>query len=348
MSDRDGSSESSPSPVRARIACGLAYACAWGVFAGGVWIWPERDGRQGPLERLLAADVDTFVWLGLLMVAPVAWWIRRESSERRGNRAAGISGRWRNWITAVATATKGSNLRAAGWSLIPTAASICTSVWVAGHFDHLPPAYHDEYSYLFQAETFLSGRVSFPSHEAARLFDQMHVLNEGRFASRYFPGTGLWMAPFVSLGNPWMGHWIAGALSAWLIFWCGRELAGDFAGLLAGLLTAVAPGMALFSNLLLAHHPTLVGLGLFLLGFLRCLGPRGIGWGFMAGAGLCFAALCRPMTAAGVAFPFGLYLVCRTASGFAAGSPTGEGWRRLRVLLAVGAPLLAGGVSTLR
>ena len=54
-------------------------------------------------------------------------------------------------------------------------------------FGELPPAYHDEFSYLFQTETYLAGRLSFPSHPtAARLFDQMHVVNEGHFASYIF------------------------------------------------------------------------------------------------------------------------------------------------------------------
>ena len=68
----------------------------------------------------------------------------------------------------------------------------------------MPPAYHDEYSYLFQARTLLAGRFSFPgSTVQPELFDQMHVLNEGRMASRYYPGTGIWLAPFVALGHPY-------------------------------------------------------------------------------------------------------------------------------------------------
>ena len=73
------------------------------------------------------------------------------------------------------------------------------SAWTGGRFGDLPPAYHDEFSYQFQAKTFLAGRLSFPSFAPMpELFDQMHVLNEGRFASRYFPGAGLWLAPFVN------------------------------------------------------------------------------------------------------------------------------------------------------
>jgi hypothetical protein len=177
---------------------------------------------------------------------------------------------------------------------------LAVSAAVGSRFADLPPAYHDEYSYLFQAKTFLAGHLSFPSHEAPRLFDQMHVLNEGRFASRYFPGTGMWMAPFVACDRPYWGHWFAGALTAFLIFWTGRELGGDGAGLVAGFLTAVSPGMALFGNLLLAHQPTLMGLSLFLMAFIRLRNRARIGYALLAGIGLTFAMLCRPMTAAGL------------------------------------------------
>jgi 4-amino-4-deoxy-L-arabinose transferase-like glycosyltransferase len=202
-------------------------------------------------------------------------------------------------------------MRPALLSLLVGIVSLAASLAVGARFDDLPPAYHDEYSYLFQARTFLAGQVSFPSHVAARLFDQMHVLNEGQFASRYFPGAGLWMAPFVAAGHPYWGHWLAGGICAALMFWIARELAGDAAGLIAGLVTALSPGMALFSNLLLAHHPTLVGLGIFVLGFLRMVRSANWGWGLISGTGLAFAMICRPMTAAGVALPFGIWFLYR-------------------------------------
>src|SRR5258708_22233977 len=129
----------------------------------------------------------------------------------------------------------------------------------------------------------------------------MHVLSEGRLASRFLPGTGLWMARFVAAGHPYWGHWLAGAICAALVFWIGRELAGDAGGLIAGLLTALSPAMALFSNLLLAHHPTLVGLGLFVLGALRMIRLTSVGWGFAAGIWLTVAVLDPPTTAASVA-----------------------------------------------
>lgn len=210
-------------------------------------------------------------------------------------------------------------------------------------FDELPPAYHDEFSYLLQARTFLAGRWWLPANtDVPEVFNQVHVLNEGRFASRYFPGTGAWLAPFVAVDRPYWGQRIAGCVAAVCLFLAGCELAGMRVGLVAGLLTAVSPGIALFSNLVLAHHPTLVGLGIFLAAMLRFLRVHTWGAALVAGIGLSFAMLCRPMTAAGFAFPFGLWM-----AGWLV-RPAGASWRvRSTVLAAMGLPLVAGFVVLL-
>jgi hypothetical protein len=225
---------------------------------------------------------------------------------------------------------------------------------VAQQFGPLPPAYHDEYSYLFQAETFRAGRVSFPSFEPMpELFDQMHVLNEGRFASRYFPGTGMWIAAVGRIAGPYVGHWIAGMLVAWAVYQIGCELTGVGVGLLAGLLSAASPGLALFSNLLLAHHPTLVGLMLFIWQFCAMLRQGRWSSGLACGVALTFAMLCRPMTAFGVALPFGIYfgwwlLTGRPLFGAVDEAPITSSRERATVRqrvclgLSVAAPLAAG------
>ena len=174
-------------------------------------------------------------------------------------------------------------------------------------FGELPPAYHDEYSYLFQAKTYLAGRLSFPSHPtAARLFDQMHVVNEERFASRYFPATGLFIAPWLWLEWPIVGHWLAGAATCLFVFGIGFELSNNGTGFVAGMLTALSPGIAIFGGLLLAHHPTLLSLGFFAWSFLRWQTRESLVDVTLAGIGLSCAMLCRPMTAAGFALPFGV------------------------------------------
>ena len=304
-------------------------------------------GHPGAPEWIQAISRNSAAYLVLLMLMPAIWWLHhRRPPRRRGG-----------WLPAcfgfrTRPAQSADRAGAVAWgsalavALVSIAVSFTVSRMSAGGaesltFGDLPPAYHDEYSYLFQAETFLAGRTWFPAHaEAPQFFDQMHVLNDdGRYASRYFPGTGLWLAPFVAVGQPYWGHWLAGGLVAFFTFWSGRELGGNGVGLLAGLLTASAPGMALFSNLLLAHHPTLVGLSVFLYAFLRMLRTRGVACAGVAGCGLAFAMLCRPMTAAGFAFPFGLWFVVWLVRR---GQASGEGGRRLAMFAAMGVPLLAG------
>ncbi|HID24681.1 MAG TPA: hypothetical protein EYP14_20100, partial [Planctomycetaceae bacterium] len=173
------------------------------------------------------------------------------------------------------------------------------------------------------------------------LFDQMHVLNEGRFASRYFPGVGLWMAPFVAVGHPCWGHWLAGAVTAVFVFGIGRELANNGVGFLAGLLTALAPGQALFSNLLLSHHPTLLGLTLFLYCFMRMQRTRGTIDAVAAGTGLSYAMLCRPLTAFGVGLPFGLVFAAAWLRAII-GDRADDRKVFLRLAIGLGGPILAG------
>lgn len=283
-------------------------------------------GPGGSLAWLTGINVDATLYALLLIAAPLFWRMRRPLIAFRRRRPAvpvdglsspgdvnaeensGISPRGSIFVAWLLAGLVGVV------SVAVSAGVAATPVVLDGQrtrpFGSLPPAYHDEYSYLFQAETFLAGRVSYPSHPThPRLFDQMHVLNEGQFAGRYFPGTAAWISPFLAMGRPYWGHWLAGAISAMFVFGIGRELSGNGVGLLAGLLTAVSPGMALFSNMLLAHHPTLVGLTLFLFFFLRMQRTKSRWEALLAGAGLTFAMFCRPMTAAGVGLPFGLWLL---------------------------------------
>ena len=282
------------------------------------WDRVNSENQQLPwLTRFfLHVNVDTTPYFILLLLSPLCWFLRLPIHSRFFSHV--IRPRLTaDWVREK-QAKKQWDSFACILSILIAASSFLLSAWTASHIVNeelnialgdLPPAYHDEYSYLFQANTFLAGQTSFPSHPGApEIFDQVHVLNEGKLASRYFPGTGLWLAPFVAWGHPYWGYWLAGAITTFFIFWAGRELAGNGVGLLAGLIVALSPGMAIFSNLLLAHHPTLVGLSLFLWAFLRMQRTRSFRDALLAGLGLSFGMLCRPMTAAGFALPFGIWL----------------------------------------
>lgn len=290
----------------------------------------SADFVEHAFDMLFSFNLDSTPFAILLLCLPVCWFARWKLLER--------SPRWfvrvTQWLAETPDSTAAeSRRRSAVLATVVAIAALLSCLRVSWsvadsseslRFGDLPPAFHDEYSYLFQARTFLDGRWSYRSHpDLPRIFDQMHVLNEGRFASRYFPGTGLWIAPFEALGMPHAGHWLATVIACVFVFAIGRELVCNGVGLLAGLLSAASPGVALFGNLLLAHQPTLVGLSVFVFCCLRLKrriqeraesDARAIGSGsvfrlsLLAGIGLAFAMLCRPMTAAGIGLPFGVWL----------------------------------------
>ncbi|MFO0999257.1 MAG: hypothetical protein U0936_02890 [Planctomycetaceae bacterium] len=227
--------------------------------------------------------------------------------------AAGISGGPKRHLLTTSGLFLISFLCSAsiGWREIPASSVTVRS----GHgntvrFARLPPAYHDEFSYLLQARTFLAGRLSWPPMTVRPdLFHQIHVLNEPTTASRYFPWTGVWLAPFVACDTPWLGQWIAGALSCAFFFRSLLRLLPFRSAVVGGLLIAVSPGLAVFSNLLLAHHATMLALSVFLWAFLRLMGHGRTFDAFLAGGFLTLAMLGRPMTAAGFALPFGVWFL---------------------------------------
>jgi hypothetical protein len=220
-------------------------------------------------------------------------------------------------------------------------------------FAELPPAYHDEYSYLLQARTFRAGRWSWPPPPAqAELFHQFHVLNEPVVASRYFPWTGLWVAAFVQLPWPIVGHWFAHAVATAFFSLCLLRHLPVRWFLFAGGLIAVSPGIVVFSNLLLSHQPTLMALSIFLWAFDGLMLRGGRGFAVTAGVALAVAMLGRPMTAAGFALPFGCWLTVRVICDRrhrqgdlqqpASRSHRGSLAITLGTLGLVGVPLLAG------
>ena len=185
-------------------------------------------------------------------------------------------------------------------------------------FSELPPAYHDEFSYQLQARTFLAGRLAWPAILVQPdLFHQIHVLNVPGTASRYFPWTGLWIAPFESVGHPIWGHWLAGAIAGSFFFLSLAQMLRLKWSLLGGILIGASPGIAVFSNLLLAHHPTMMALSVFSWSFLRLMHSRLIRYAWVAAAALTLAMLGRPMTAAGFALPSGMWLLWRLVKVFA-------------------------------
>lgn len=284
----------------------IAFIAAWLAGIALCWVGESNriantpDDQPTWVTAITNLDADTSLFTPLLLLAPAVWFSSIKSTARPTKPEPCSFAKSLAIAAVIAVIGFGASQRIAS-----------TEVASSGfRFDELPPAYHDEFSYLFQANTFLAGRTAFPTQGPDGLFDQMHVLNDrGSFASRYFPSTGLWIMPAVAVGKPWLAHQVANGLIAGLFCFAACRISGSLAGVITGGLIAFAPGMAIFSNMLLAHHPTLVGLGLFTVAFLEARTGSKLWWGLLAGAGLTFAMLARPMSAAGFALPFGIWLL---------------------------------------
>jgi len=320
----------------------VAMCCAWGMGLCPAVILEAGRIRERLVHMATVGgwsgdpDPDATYMLVWLLLAPCCWCFR--------------------FPVRAGSPSSESKLRTSRSTLpggLLTAAVALAAVIATGHrpvsssadaqtFADRTPAIHDEFSYLLQAQTFLAGRWFWDSPaQAPELFHQMHVLNDGRFASRYFPGTGAWIAPWLAIGKPIWGLWLAHVLVAVGMLLIGTRLAGTGAGLTAGLLTALSPGMVLFGNLFLAHLPALAGLTLFLWAFLRLMDQPRWSEGLLAGTGLAFAMLCRPLTAGAIGLPFGLWWMSQgIRSRRPAATPTPLQW--LGTSAALAGPLLVG------
>ena len=101
--------------------------------------------------------------------------------------------------------------------------------------------------------------------------------------------------------------------------------------------------------MMLSHLPTLMAMSAFLLGIIRWHRTKTTLDASIAGLGLTFAMLCRPVTAAAFGLPFGLNvlvsLIWRRSGPIqtdAECEPANSAWQRMSVALGLGIPLLAG------
>lgn len=303
-------------PVRSLVA----HRWFWSVWlvATAVAVWLEvgrlislKENSAGIARWIFYWDRETTAAAVLLMLLPLLVahqkWFRRRAIRPPVELPVSSS----KTITKVVWCVLLFGLSiSSSWIVGSRSVDLLMSVGAGSkRFDQLPPAYHDEYSYLLQAETFAAGRLTWPAAPIRPdLFHQFHVLNEPKTVSRYFPWTGVWLAVTEPLPNRYWGHWLAGALATVFFFLSLETIAEIKSAVVGGLLIAVSPGLAVFSNMLLAHHPTMLALSVFLYAFLLMIQKPNMGRATVAGLGLTLAMLGRPMTAAGFALPFGIWL----------------------------------------
>lgn len=174
------------------------------------------------------------------------------------------------------------------------------------------PIAHDEYSLLFQAETFLAGRLANPTPPFWEHFESIHLNVLPAYASMYFPGRSLPLAAGILVGHPWTGVWAtftAMCMAAvWMLQgWVSRPLA-----LLGGVLVILRLGIfGYWINSYWGGAFSALGAMLLVGALPRLLDRPTWGVGILMGVGAAILVVTRPFEGALLCIPLAVFLLFR-------------------------------------
>lgn len=159
------------------------------------------------------------------------------------------------------------------------------------------PVYHDEFSYLFGADTFSHFRLTNPVWENRDHFRTFHILSEPTTMSRYPPGQAL----FLAFGQVMTGHPIAGAILSVVLAcaafsWLLYPVTGFVWSIAGGLALAVSPTIVEWTRTYWGGGVAVLGSALVLGSLIHIsVGEPRRRFGISLGLGLFLLAITRPV-----------------------------------------------------
>jgi hypothetical protein len=205
--------------------------------------------------------------------------------------------------------------------------------WMLGFEVSPVPQIQDEAAYLLQAGIFARGRWTEMARPLPEFFAQMHVFTTPVLASKYPPGTSLFLTPFAWIGFPALGPMALAGLTGALIFVLAHRVGNAVIAVLAWTLWTTAPWALRWQATFLSQTVT-VALWLAALYFLLKYHDKRRPCSLIAlAATVGFCAITRPVNAVALALPVGVVVmrnVWRT-----------HAWRPLALAVLTGSAIVA-------
>jgi hypothetical protein len=203
------------------------------------------------------------------------------------------------------------------------------------------PVTTDENSYVFQAQTFLEGRLTRPCPPVPPAFHHEMIIMDSQvgWLSRYPPAHALWLLPGVRLGQPRLMVALAAAVSVWFLSGSALWLGGSALAVCLALL--FSPYFQFMHGTLLSHTSGLMAVSVLWWAYVRWQSGGHARWAAVAGVAWGFLFLNRTYTGLLIALPLGLDAAVRLALRWRRGSQwLGSTLFGLTALAGVGAYLL--------
>lgn len=159
------------------------------------------------------------------------------------------------------------------------------------------PVTDDERVYLFQADLIAHGQLYARSQPLPEFFDNIFLINNGKWTGKYPPGHPLALAAGAAAGFPRLVPALLAAINLLLFYGLARTYFTRRTARCAALLLLVSPFFLFTGATLLSHTTCLTALLLLAWGARRSLAGPGVGPAALAGFGAALAILTRPYTA---------------------------------------------------
>ena len=171
---------------------------------------------------------------------------------------------WRSWLRVCAAVEARSRRLCARppltvaviFAVVVLLRLVLLSVW-----PRPVPVLHDEFSYLFAADTFTLGRLTNPIPPLPAAFETIHINVWPTWQSMYMQGTGLALAAGQLAGCPWIAVLLATAAFCASVFWMAAGWLPRSTALLLAFLAALVAcnGNWWFDNYFCIGLPGLAG-----------------------------------------------------------------------------------------